>query len=333
MSCISAKIKRLSSYYSRYATVTYKCAIPDSVIPEMVSLVREECETATNVLRVIDTGLPGTQKPHDIAVCASGPLHYNYGDGKQLINFIESNRALGVNYFYFYNHSAGCVLLPYLKKYMDEGIVELIQWEVPVEIYVSAEPPPTNREPLVHYFGQVAALQDCLHRSIKSAKFLVNLDVDELIVPYQEDSQGLLDLLTSTLGAFNNQLEYGAYIFASSFFPTSQPRAGPFASHPQVIKYGIRPVYHLSRHSRIYPHRDRSKYIVHPERVEVLGIHFIYSFAHPRWKTYNVPTGVALLHHHRDVEEPDRTVADTSVLKFAESIVEKVAERHEQFGL
>ena len=91
------------------------------------------------------------------------------------------NRLLGAQHFTLYNYSMGAALLPYIRSYQAEGLVDLVPWGVPVRVDVW--PPDPLTEPEVHYFAQLGALNDCLYRNMARSRFIVYSDLDEFIAP------------------------------------------------------------------------------------------------------------------------------------------------------
>lgn len=79
------------------------------------------------VIRYPDDPQIRNQPKHELSVCVK-PLHYSFNRVDQLIEFIEIHRLLGVSHFTFYNHTVGencdCVL----RRYVDEGLVEILPW-------------------------------------------------------------------------------------------------------------------------------------------------------------------------------------------------------------
>jgi len=85
----------------------------------------------------------------------------------------------GADRFVFYNYSTGSNVTTHLHRYGDEGVVwAAVPWRVPVA--VDMWPPDPMHEPEIHYFAQLAALNDCLYRVMFRARFVVLADLDEV---------------------------------------------------------------------------------------------------------------------------------------------------------
>merc|ERR550532_2922871 len=176
-------------------------------------------EPPANYLQVHyhNTGIkdsPGV--PNTIGVCVK-PLHFTYNKTLELLQFIELNRILGVSRFTLYNDTVsddvGCLLSHYIKQ----GIVDLLPWKLDM---ISQKEIRTE--------GLFAALNDCLYRNMKTVQYLIMMDLDELIIPYQ--SHTLTDLLTDlrkrTMVQAGRQLApqlVSSYSFQNAFFYLQWP--------------------------------------------------------------------------------------------------------------
>ena len=61
-----------------------------------------------------------------------------------------------------------------LSHYINQGIVTILPWKLDM---ISQKEIRTE--------GLFAALNDCLYRNMKSVQYLIMMDLDELIIPYQ----------------------------------------------------------------------------------------------------------------------------------------------------
>ncbi len=89
-------------------------------------------------------------------------------DPQWLMHWIEFNLALGATYITILIHSVKDELYNTIRPYQDEGIVEIIDWHLGVEI---------------HEIGMWASLQECIYRNINRAEYLNLHDSDEILVP------------------------------------------------------------------------------------------------------------------------------------------------------
>jgi len=93
---------------------------------------------------------------------------------------LKVHRLFGADRFVFYNYSTGSHVTAHLRRYAGDGVVSaVVPWRVPVAVDVW--PPDPKEEPEIHYFAQLAALNDCLYRTMFRARFVVLADLDEVL--------------------------------------------------------------------------------------------------------------------------------------------------------
>ena len=90
---------------------------------------------------------------------------------------IETDRILGADKFTLYLHSASPEVLAIIRHYVTSGVMEAIEWRLP---FTDAS--------LVHYFGQLAAINDCLYSYQYTSRYVVFHDFDELLLPRMHDT-------------------------------------------------------------------------------------------------------------------------------------------------
>ena len=253
-------------------------------------------------------------------------MNFHYDRAHELIEWIELNRILGVDFFTLYNHTTGPAVDKVLNYYSIQGILEVIPWQLPmgVDTWPRASTPVE-----IHYFGQLAASNDCLRRNRNRTKYLLVIDLDEFIIPR---SEGVITLsqMMKTLP------ENGAYIFCNTFFREDwDDTRADFGNKDKAIKLRLNTLLKLNREAMISPYNSRSKYIVQPHDAEVLGIHQVWSIG--RNRVHHVGKEVALLHHYRNWENPndrksrveDRTVLD----RFRDVLIDKVTDVWGKLGM
>ncbi len=114
--------------------------------------------------------------PHRLAICA---IFKNEAPWMQ--EWLAYHRdVLGVTRFYLYNNDSTDNFMEVLKPYIQEGTVELIEWE-------SADPSHIVQGPFMDApwnGAQIGAYNDCLkNRALGKAKWVAMIDIDEFIVP------------------------------------------------------------------------------------------------------------------------------------------------------
>ena len=253
-------------------------------------------------------------------------MNFHYDRAYELIEWIELNRILGVEFFTLYNHTTGPSVDAVLNFYSSQGILKVIPWKLPMGVDTW---PRMNTPVEIHYFGQLAAINDCLRRNRNQTEYLLVIDLDEFIIP-RADGVITLPQMMKTLP------ENGAYIFCNTFFREDWGDTGvEFDNKDKAVKFRLNTLLKLNREVIISPHNSRSKYIVHPNDAEVLGIHQIWSMG--RNKAHRVGKEVALLHHYRNWENPkdkNARVEDKIVLdRFRDVLIERVTDVWDKLGM
>lgn len=98
------------------------------------------------------------------------------------MEFVELNSLLGIGHFTFYKNTIGPNVECVLDNYQKDHLVSVLPWQLDM---VSKQEIRTE--------GMFAALNDCLYRNMYKSKYVAFLDVDEIIVPRQNDT--LLQLI------------------------------------------------------------------------------------------------------------------------------------------
>lgn len=111
---------------------------------------------------------------YSMAVCG-----FFKNEARYLPEWIDYHRrAIGADHFYLYNNDSSDEYLSALKPYIEEGVVELIDWSCNDPSHrVKKDYNPS----WVSY--EVGAFNDCLKRAKGEAKWVAILDLDEFIVP------------------------------------------------------------------------------------------------------------------------------------------------------
>ena len=219
----------------------------------------------------------------NIAVCVK-PLHYEYNKVFKLIEFIEMNGILGVTQFILYNHTVGPNVDCVLQKYIDSGVITMLSWNLNME---------SQKE--IRTEGLFAALNDCLYRTMNRYKYVLMIDIDELIVPYRHSN--LLSMLKS-MSKLNGH-RTGAYSFRNAFFYSQWPDDKSISD--RMNPFRLTTLLKTRRKTQLNIHKQRSKCIVIPENVVEMGNHFVWEFLPTKFMV-NIDPKLGILHHYRVCE-------------------------------
>lgn len=281
--------------------------------PTAVALTTEKCAPPQNLVKI---QYPEPEK-WEFTVCVT-PLNYKYSRAYELVEMIELNQILGANHIVFYNYSTDANVDRVLQYYIDKGVVEVVQWHLPMSVDVWPKIP--NHRVEIHYFGQLAALNDCLYRNRYKSKYLVYQDLDEFIIPYKHSNWH--ELINST-GAKS------AYFFRNVFFRKdwiNDTKDDNFDGKLLAKQFKSITLLTTTREERMFSPRHRSKYIVNPKLIETVGIHNIWKEVKGRGQ-YNVSPAVGLLHHYRNWENPGEKLKrfpGTRILHFKDKLLSRL---------
>lgn len=264
--------------------------------PFAVSLVTSSNgRPSRNLVRVVDLRRRASSHYHDavnFSVCAP-PIFGKFDDVAHLVEFIEVNRVFGAEKFQLYVESVGPHLSRCLQEYVRRGIVDVQQWNLPPDI-----------ARVVHYHGQIMAINDCLYRMMYTTRYLVIPDLDEFVVPMRSDNW------LSMLHDINNEMiedadQIASYSFRNRFFPT---KSSKFSSSERQFK--TLTVVQADR--ELFPYTIRSKVMARPERVLIWHVHLLLdsSLVHRGDINAGVDAKHAQLFHYRR----DITVRNTTTL-------------------
>ena len=106
------------------------------------------------------------------------PLHSNYNKIIELITFFEFNKILGISKFTVYTESVSDGVKCVLDYYETQGNL-VLEWNLPSRIAI-------NRD--IYHRAALSALNDCIYRNMNEFDYLVQIDVDEFIIPRMQES-------------------------------------------------------------------------------------------------------------------------------------------------
>jgi hypothetical protein len=105
---------------------------------------------------------------YEVAICA-----IFQDEARFLKEWIEFHRMIGVDHFYLYNNLSSDSYQEVLQPYIEEGIVELKQWNFSHNTL--------NKWNRI----QVNAYQNCINKTRNKVHWLALIDLDEFIVPLE----------------------------------------------------------------------------------------------------------------------------------------------------
>ncbi|RXN18390.1 glycosyltransferase family 92 -like protein [Labeo rohita] len=205
---------------------------------------------------------------YDFTVCIS-TLFGNYNNVLQFAQAIEMYKLLGVQHVVIYKTSCGPDLEKLLKHYETEGMMEIVSWPIEQFLNPSSGWNFQQHKGDVHYYGQLATLNECIYRHMYQSKYVLLNDIDEIIMPYKHDN--LSSLMKYLESAHPRE---SVFIFESHVFPKTQfEESGKFKRAEWKNIPGVNIMEHIYREPNPKNTYNPTKMIVNPRNVLQTSVH------------------------------------------------------------
>ncbi|XP_039753301.1 uncharacterized protein LOC120628758 [Pararge aegeria] len=177
-------------------------AISDTSV---ISIVTQPCEDPSNGIILTP---PKTKQKYErnFTICVKD-MTFKKDISKNLVEWIETNKLLGVDMIDMYIDSLSEESEEVLLHYRSQGIVRL--FHVPIKYSSERSLWQRRRDHILTY-------NDCLYRNLRESKFIVPLDVDEILVPKIAYTWG--ELLKRLTNQGWNSNRYSAILVQNVFF-------------------------------------------------------------------------------------------------------------------
>uniref|UniRef100_A0A3B3WW15 Glycosyltransferase family 92 protein n=1 Tax=Poecilia mexicana TaxID=48701 RepID=A0A3B3WW15_9TELE len=255
----------------RYGTADIMCLIPSSCdTPSHVAVASAgfKEEHQPEFLEVKNENKKTESFIHTFTVCLSTMFDFN--NVLQFVQSLEMFQFLGVSKVFVYKTSCSAKTQRVLNYYTRKGILEVIPWSMSGFLNVSRGWLPSHGPGDLHYFGQIAALNDCLYRNMYRSKYVALHDMDELILPQTVKTwTELLPLLES------KYTQNKCYMFENNVFPNNVtlPRGGTEPARWRGVP-GVDVLAHLHQEPVSKDHvYEKFKIIVNPRLVSSVSVH------------------------------------------------------------
>ena len=236
------------------------------------------------------TGNPEEEQKVEFSLCV--PALYDYKNAAQLVEKIEMSRLQGVGRIVLYNNSVSSNVDAVLRWYARERTagrdkleIKVYPWHLP-QIDQNGKQVPLQ----IHYFGQMAAIDHCLHRYRHLSRYIMFTDMDEFFLPLRHDNLSQLIADRHKLHPNSN-----GFLFQSTVFIRERPSPAK-GFEAEAAQFGSVVLGLTSRDNYFFPPNERSKVIVDPTKTDVMGIHFIW---HGSGTTHTIPIDQGILAHFR----------------------------------
>ena len=236
---------------TEYMEYLYTCKLPTSLItPSEVSIAFESCGQATVLLPVVfanDTGVV-----HEFGVCV--PVTYWHVSPFRIIEWMELNKLYGVTQVNIYNSSLFNPGLSVFLKYRDQG-----------DLIMQQGSPPVDASGLwAIKLAVLAGLNDCMYRNMYQYRYLIAIDLDEVIIP--RSAKNYTEMIAQIHRDTHAQGSWPAYMFHNAYFWTDFQPKRPKPHFSTILRY-------LTR-TKVSPLNYAAKSIIDPRTCVVLTNHF-----------------------------------------------------------
>ncbi|KAK2848324.1 hypothetical protein Q7C36_010006 [Tachysurus vachellii] len=332
--CCNGKIVSIPSNYSihsdhfgfEYGTADIICTVPDVCPTPTHVAVTSQSPEEDGSLQDIHTFQPvRNQKkqevfPYEFTVCISAM--FDYANVLELVQAMEMFKILGVQKVAIYKTSCHPVTQKVLDYYVTKNFVELIPWHVASYINVSRGWNKTLSTGQLHYFGQIAALNDCVYRYMYQSHYVSLQDLDELILPI--NFKNWTELLPELERKYKQEMgfEFEAYLFPLSITDFNLDSPG---SWNKVM--GVNILEHIFRLSNDPKEFNNFKVIVNPRLVFRTTVH---GFLQSVNGSIRVDPNIARIYHIRNISSEalltSSIIRDTRLRDYADMLIPAVSE-------
>ncbi|XP_040915877.1 uncharacterized protein LOC121196807 [Toxotes jaculatrix] len=309
-----------------FVTTDVMCQIPQNCNATHVTLLTQpESSNGPNqtwlpIRNKKTNGKEETKLQFNFTVCISN-LFGDYNNVLQFAQTLEMYRLVGVDRVVIYNTSCGPDLDRLLHSYSQEGFVEMVPWPIDKHMNPSRGWLFSQHGGDMHYFGQLATLNECIYRSMDRSRYVLLNDIDEIIMPYQHDD------LMSVMNTLQQQHpNAGVFLIENHIFPKKpfeESKRGPLPHWRGVPGFNI--LEHIYREEPDRNVYHPYKLIVQPRSVEQTSVHEVLKMFGEKFK---VPLEVCRIIHSpisTPVQRPvEQMHVDTRLWDFKDRLLPRV---------
>lgn len=309
-----------------YGTANIDCQIPNNCTKLTHVAITDRSTKEKGNLQELQTFQPvkNQQKtddfPYEFTVCIS--VMYEYDNVLQFVQAMEMFKILGVQKVAIYKTSCTPELQRVMDYYFRQNFVEIIPWRAASYIQVSRGWKKSVSSGELHYFGQIAALNDCVYRYMYQSRYVALQDLDELILPMKLKSW--TELLPQLEKKYSG---VGGFEFENHYFPLSLKDSSTKYSPVTWKKVkGVNILKHIVRMSNDPALFNNFKVIVNPRLVFKTTVHGILQSVKG---TVRVDPQIAHMYHIRNITSEilvKRTqILDAHLRDYANSLIPAVS--------
>lgn len=171
------------------------CAAPRGVRPMAVSIVKSPCDTATNALKIIHPP-GGIIVKSDFGVCG-GAWHFTNDISTVVVEWVESLKLVGMDKVHVYIYTVHPNVTKVLDYYEETGFLEVTKISLPhrapntpgfINHFIYNHGWRKGQSGMDEYSLAKATMNDCIYKNMYNHKYIISLDVDEIVVPHKGDT-------------------------------------------------------------------------------------------------------------------------------------------------
>lgn len=322
--------------------VMFSCPVPRNIsidtvkrerFPLGVSVTLKPCESPTTFLPIHTPQISSSESRRDFAVCVKGLDFQRRDMSVRIAEWLELNLILGADKFFVYVYSVHPNLKRVLEYYSSIGVLEVIPLSLPGKQpnrprqrsrYLKTNLWQKRRDELVPY-------NDCYYRNLYSHRFVLPVDVDEVIVPVKTSTwnamfQELFSENPNLLDKYSSFSVRNAYFF-DDFSVTNQ---SDVPKYHHILR-------HTTRSANFSPGLESVKSFVSTDGALTVFNHYTLRILRPSTaRNFVLDINVAQMNHYRATCSSDTVPGchnnflkykkrDALVLRYANQLVRRLA--------
>lgn len=274
-----------------------------SKIRAWVSLSKKPCSTTSTYVPIQHFDTFGTSDSaknsfkKDFVICVK-PIDFYEDFSKKLVEWIEINLLLGINNIHIYKFKAHPNVDKVLNYYKEYGIVNVTattlagnQPNFPIErsAFLKRNLWQKRRNELLPY-------NDCFYKHLYSHKYVIPIDIDELIVPTkQRDLQEMVKYLEDSDDFKVTLKMYASFSVRNAYFFESIP-ADQLTITDVAESYFLK---HICRSSNFSVGSKSMKSLVRTDAALTVFNHYVLDTLPGVGRSHEIPVELVQMNHYR----------------------------------
>nr|XP_020656565.1 uncharacterized protein LOC110082930 [Pogona vitticeps] len=303
-----------------YGTADLLCGEPPNCTPQYMSIwpSRESDFALIPLFEIKNRNAESSSL--EFTVCIS-TMFGDYNNILQFIQSIEMYKILGAQKVIIYKTRCSPLMEKVLRYYVSEGTIEIVPWPIDLYLKPSSYWHHSMDAKDIGYYGQIAALNDCIYHNMYRSKYVLLIDADEIILPVKDaDWKSLMQRLQKKNPGTGVFL-FENHVFRNNVFDLN----GPFNFSSWSGVPGVNVFRHIFKEPNRKGDFNNKKMVVDPRKVIQTSVHSVLNMY---GDTVEVPSDIAFLFHCRIPERKDLTdeslIRDPILWKYNTSLIANI---------